>query len=216
MAGAKTQAAVGAGPRRDPDRTRAKLLAAARDAFAASGLAGARVDAIADAAGVNKRMLYYYFSNKEGLFLAVLEGIYEDLLIATRDLDWTAPPLVALERYCDFVWRYYQDNPAAIKLLNSENLHRARHLKQSTRVSDLSRPFIGELQQLLDAGRRTGEMRDDLDPMTLHISVVGLAYYYLSNADTLSIFFECNLRDERRQETWRRHLIDAVLRIARA
>jgi AcrR family transcriptional regulator len=61
---------------RDPERTRAAILAAATEEFTAHGLNGARVDEIAKRSGVNKRMIYYYFGDKGGLYIAVLEEIY--------------------------------------------------------------------------------------------------------------------------------------------
>ncbi|MDX5360988.1 MAG: TetR family transcriptional regulator [Alphaproteobacteria bacterium] len=195
---------------RDPDRTRARILAAARRAFADHGLAGARVDAIAEASGANKRMLYYYFGDKEGLFRAVIEAIYEELCTAAGALDLDAPPEDALMRYVDFIWGYYTANPEAITLLNSENLHGARHLSQSQRVREIEAPFGAKLDALLGRGRAAGLFRDGLTATHLHITVVALAYFFLSNNATLSIFFGEPLGTPAARDAWHAHMRTSV------
>ena len=191
---------------RDPARTRAQILAAARRAFAAQGLGGARVDAIAEASGANKRMIYYYFSDKEGLFRAVLESIYEELCTSAATLDLDAPPDVALARYVDFVWEYYSTRPEVIAILNSENLHGGRHMRGSDLIRALERPFVGQLDGMLARGVAAGVFRPGIDAMTLHVSVVGLVYFFLGNGTTLSIFFGRDLRGPAAREAWRKHV----------
>ncbi|MBA3477463.1 MAG: TetR family transcriptional regulator, partial [Lautropia sp.] len=120
---------------RDPEATREAILTAATDEFAAFGLGGARVDRIAERAGINKRMLYYYFGQKEDLFLAVLERSYEKIRGEEQNLNLTqVEPTEAIRRLIAFTWNYYIENPSFLILLNSENLHRARHLKKSAKV----------------------------------------------------------------------------------
>src|SRR5664279_6543104 len=120
---------------RDPEGMRLRILEAAKQEFAAHGLAGARVDRIAAKAGANKRMLYYHVGNKEDLYLAVLEGAYAKIRAEERglNLEHLDPPK-AIERLIDFTWNYFIRNPEFLALLNTENLARARHLKRSTQV----------------------------------------------------------------------------------
>src|SRR6266705_302522 len=82
----KTKPAAIVHPSRDAERTRAAILEAATEEFARHGLGGARVDRISASAGANKRMLYYYFGDKEGLFLAVLEAAYARIRSAEQQL----------------------------------------------------------------------------------------------------------------------------------
>src|SRR5258706_14309194 len=120
---------------RDPEGMRLRILEAAKQEFAAHGLAGARVDRIAGKAGANKRMLYYHVGKKDDLYLAVLEGAYEKIRVEERGLDLEhldAPR--AIERLIAFTWNYFIRNPEFLALLNTENLARARHLKRSTKV----------------------------------------------------------------------------------
>ena len=127
---------------RDPERTRQKILAAATEEFARYGLGGARVDRIALRAGANKRMLYYYFRDKDNLFLAALEGRYAHIRAAERSLDLEhVEPRRALRRLVEFTWNYFLAHPEFMTLLNSENLHKGRHVRRSRSVS-ISGEFI--------------------------------------------------------------------------
>src|SRR6478609_2815357 len=121
---------------------RIRILEAAKQEFAAHGLAGARVDRIAAKAGANKRMLYYHVGNKEELYLTVLEGAYEKIRAEERtlDLEHLNPPR-AIERLIEFTWNYFLRNPEFLALLNTENLAKARHLKHSTKVKTMHSPF---------------------------------------------------------------------------
>ena len=195
---------------RDAERTRGQILAAARAAFARHGLAGARVDAIAEAARANKRMIYYYFADKEDLFLATLEQIYAELSAASEALDLDASPETALSRYVDFMWTYYLENPEAIAILNSENLHGGRHLKLSTRIREFEAPFVKKLSQMLRRGVEAGVFRGNVDAVSVHITVVALAYFFLGNNTTLSIFFGRDLSSPAARRAWRRHMQTTV------
>ncbi len=188
---------------RDPEGTRARILAAATREFSRHGLGGARVDRIAERAGANKRMLYYYFGDKDALFLAVLEQTYEDIRCAEQELHLLdASPVEGVVRLVEFTWRYYLDHPEFLTLLNSANLHRARHLKRSPEIRATNSPVIATLAELLRRGEADGSIRAGIDPLQLYISIAGLCWFYLSNNHTLSAVFDRNLatpaaRDER-------------------
>ena len=186
----RAPADAGRVPLRDADRTRTAILAAATEEFSAHGLSGARVDRIATRAKSNKRMLYYYFGGKEALYLAVLEGAYERIRTAERDLDLEhLPPEQGMCELVAFTWRYFIGHPEFLSLLNTENLHRARYLGRSTKVRALHSPLVGMLGDLLARGARAGVFRGDVDPVQLYVSIAALGYFYLSNAHTLSTIF---------------------------
>jgi AcrR family transcriptional regulator len=197
---------------RDADRTQQEILQAATQEFAELGLGGARMDSIAERAGVNKRLIYYYFASKDELFLAVLENSYADIRSAERALHLEAlSPVEALRRLVAFTWDYYLAHPEFLNLLNSENLHRARHLKQSVRIREMNSPLIDTLGQVLDRGRREGLFRGGVDPMQLYISIAGLAYFYLSNNHTLSVVFGRNLLSPKALSERLSHITEVVM-----
>lgn len=200
-------------PVRNADRTRAAILAAATKEFAAHGLGGARVDRIAQAAGTNKRMLYYYYGDKEGLYLAVLEAAYEHIRgeeqkLKLGDLD----PVAGMRALCAFTWRYFVAHPEFMSLLNTENLHRARYLRRSTKVRALHSPLVAMISDVLKRGCRDRVFRHDVDPVQLYISIAALGYFYLGNAHTLSTIFGRNLLAPRARAVRQAHVADLVLR----
>jgi len=198
--------------RRDPARNQDRILKAAMAEFARFGLGGARVDRIAARAGANKRMLYYYYGDKEALFLAVLEDSYArirraELGLHLLDLD----PVQGLRRLVAFTWDYYLKHPEFLTLLNSENLHRARHLKRSRDIAAMHSPLIALLRDLLARGERAGNFRKGVDPVQLYISIAGLGYFYLSNRHTLSTIFERDLLAPGSKAQRLKHMTELVL-----
>jgi AcrR family transcriptional regulator len=197
---------------RDPEGMRRRILDAAKEEFAAHGLAGARVERIAVAAGANKRMLYYHVGNKETLYLAVLERAYEDIRAAERHLDLERlDPAQAIARLITFTWEYYLENPEFLSLLSTENLVQAQHLRRSTKVTRIHSPFVVLLDALIERGCRSGVFRQRMDPVQLYISIAALAYFYLSNAPTLSVIFDRDLRAEEARRERLDHMIALVL-----
>jgi AcrR family transcriptional regulator len=197
---------------RDADRSQNTILAAARDEFAECGLGGARVDRIAERAGLNKRLIYYYFEDKEQLFQAVLEQAYRDIREQERGLRLTElEPAMAVRRLIEFTWDYYLQHPEFITLLNSANLHRARHLSESKRARELNSPVIETLAAVLERGRREGTFRGGVDPVQLYVSIAGLSYFYLSNSHTLSAIFGRDLLSARARSERLSHMADVIL-----
>jgi TetR/AcrR family transcriptional regulator len=198
---------------RDAARTRRQILDAAAIEFAAKGLDGARVDEIALRAATNKRMIYYYFGSKEALFTAVLEELYLRLCEAGQSLNLDQhPPLEALDRLCGKVFTFYRQHPEAIALLNNENLHGGVHLARSSRLPAIEHPFEAALRTLISRGETTGAFRRDLDPVHLYITIVALAYFYLGNNPTLSLFFGRKLDGEPALADWGRHIGEVLRR----
>jgi len=198
--------------RRDPERTRARILEAARVEFARQGLGGARVDQITARAGSNKRMIYYYFGNKEALFLAALKSAYEDIRKAEQSLKLTdLDPAEGMRRLVRFTWEYYLAHPEFITLLNTENLHRARHLKKSKEIRALHSPLVEMLDGLLQRGQRAGVFRRGVDAVQLYISIAALGYFYLSNNHTLSTIFGRDLMRPQALKQRLAHMTELVL-----
>lgn len=203
--------------RRDPDRTREAILVAAQAEFTAKGLSGGRVDEIARRARANKRMIYHYFKSKEGLYLAALERVYEDLRGTERTLDLAhLEPEAAIQRLVEFNFDYSREHPELISLLNNENLHRARHLRKSKKVRELHSPFVQLIGDILDRGVAKGVFRPGLDPVDLYVTIAAIGYFYLSNNWTLSAIFGRDLGADSACRRRRRHNVDMILSAIRA
>jgi len=197
---------------RDADRSQQTILLAARDEFALYGLAGARVDRIAERADINKRLIYYYFKSKDDLFLAVLENTYADIRAAEQKLHLDEmDPVEAIRELVSFTWHYYLEHPEFISLLNSENQHNAAHLKKSSRIQEMNSPLVQILDTVLERGRRQDLFRAGIDPIQLYISIASICYFYLSNNQTLSTIFGRDLRAPKAMAQRLSHMTDMVL-----
>ena len=197
---------------RDADRSQNTILAAARDEFAEHGLGGARMDRIAERAGLNKRLIYYYFEDKEKLFQAVLEQAYRDIREQEAQLHLLdLEPATAVRRLIEFTWNYYLAHPEFMTLLNSANLHKARHLAESKRARELNSPLIETLAGVLERGRRDGSFRGGVDPVQLYVSIAGMAYFYLSNSYTLSAIFGRDLLAPKARSERLSHMTEVIL-----
>jgi AcrR family transcriptional regulator len=176
---------------RDAGQTRKRILDAATVEFARKGLGGARVDAIAARAKSNKRMIYHYFGSKEDLFSAVLENAYLDIRSAEQSLKLEElPPEEAIARLVRFTWSYYLANPEFLTLVNSENLHRAKHLKTSEAIRQSSGQLVAMVGRILERGVKAGVFRRGVDPVQLNITIAAIGYYYFTNRYTGAIVYE--------------------------
>jgi TetR/AcrR family transcriptional regulator len=197
---------------RDADKTRLKILAAAAAEFAQKGLAGARVDAIAQASGANKRMIYYYFTSKDGLYTAVLERAYADMRDAERALALDhLEPFEGIRKLVEFKFDYFVENPTTISLLNGENMLGAAYLKKSDRLRDMHASLVQTIKGLLERGERDRTMRRGVDPLHLYISISALSYFYFSNAHTLSTAFGRQLATPTENALRRKHAVDVIM-----
>jgi len=199
---------------RDADETRRRILQAAKAEFAKNGLGGARVDEISERAQANKRMLYHYFGSKDDLFQTVLEQAYLDIRNAEQKLQLDSlEPRQALETLVRFTWNYYLKNPEFITLVNSENLHRARHLKKSEAIKVVSRRFVNMVAKIIERGVEAGVFRPGVDPVQLNITIAAIGYYYLTNRFTGSIVFERDLMDPAALEERLQFNIETIMRL---
>ncbi|HUQ73236.1 MAG TPA: TetR/AcrR family transcriptional regulator [Burkholderiales bacterium] len=197
-------------------RTKARILEAATAEFAQHGFGGARVDRIAERAGANKRMLYYYFGSKDELFVAVLEAAYAHIRSAEHELDLEhRDPREALKGLVEFTWSYYLEHPEFMALLATENQHKGSHVHRSRRVRKLHSPLVDTLRDILRRGEREGLFRSGVDPVQLYISIAGEGYFYLSNRFTLSRIFGRDLMAPRALAGRSRHITQTILNSVR-
>ena len=202
--------------RRDPVATRRKLLTAARREFAASGLAGARVDESAARAGLNKQLVYHYFGDKDALYLAVLEWVYEELRAQERKLNLEGlPPEGAIKKLIEASFDHLAAHPDFIVLLNDENRGGARHVRGSRKLEAMHSPLVSMVSTLLSQGVRAGVFRKGVNPVHLYISIAGLSYFFFSNTPTLSAIFGKDLSSPTAKRARRKHVVDLVMQSLR-
>ena len=197
----------------DPARTTAEILQVATREFAAKGLAGARIDEIAAATRTSKRMIYYYFGSKDGLYLAVLEDAYRRMRSIEADLHLDdLQPLAALERLVGFTYGHHRDNEDFIRLVMSENVQQGHYLAQSPRIHALNLTAISALERLLARGVASGVFRADLQPLDVHSFISALCFFNVSNRHTFGLIFQTGLKQDKASILSRGQVIDAMVR----
>jgi AcrR family transcriptional regulator len=198
--------------RLDRERTRNEILAVAREEFARHGLSGARVEAIAARTSTVKRMIYYYFGSKEGLYLAVLEDAYAHIRQSEAELSLDQyPPAEAIRRLIEFTFDYDEAHPDFIRLVATENTLDARHIAKSKSIQALNRGAITLLQGVLDRGKQDGTFRPDVDPVDVHLLISSFCFFRVSNRSTFGALFGRDLSDPALCVLHKRMLTEAVL-----
>jgi len=197
----------------DPERTMAGIMQIATQEFAAKGLAGARIDAIADATHTSKRMIYYYFGSKEGLYLAVLEESYRRIRQTEEDLQLSGlPPAQGLAKLVGFTFDHHTGNQDFVRLVMSENIQRGEYLAQSKLIQDMNLSVIQSIQELYERGVKDGVFRKGLDPIDIHASISALTFFNVSNRHTFDLIFKRNGHTPRALALRRQRVIEMVLR----
>ena len=195
----------------DAERSKEDILKIATEEFAVNGLSGARVDQIAERTRTSKRMIYYYFGGKEGLYQAVLEKAYSDIrtLEAESNLD-DLEPREALRRLIELTFDYDETHPHFISLVSVENIHRARHLSGMKTIKEMNASVIRTLTDILDRGRKQGEFRSDIDPVDVHLMISAFCFFRVSNRHTFGAIFEMDLSDPKLRKRHKRMIVDAI------
>ena len=193
--------------------TRDNILQAATRVFARHGYAGGSIEKISTSAKSVDRMIYYYFGNKEGLFIEVLENAYRRMNDAELKLKLdTSQPIQGLNAVIAFVLSYYRKNPEFITLLNLENLQRGKHIAKSERAGQYSSPAIAVVNELLQNGIAQKLFRKDVSARNVYLLIAATAYFYMSNRYTLSAFLGENLKTPEAIAAWQSFISSTVLR----
>jgi AcrR family transcriptional regulator len=200
-------------PRRDAERTKALILAAAAAEFAGQGFSNAFVDTIAARTHVNKRMIYYYYGSKRKLYIAVLKNEYKKIREAEQNLDLDhLPPTEALRQYTQFAFNYYRNNEQFVHLVNLENVMKGKYLSSSKSFQPLNSPIIESLQRILKRGVSQGVFRAGIDPIDLHLTISALGFFYISNRYTFGAVFSHDMTSPRAFEHRMDVIVDIILR----
>jgi AcrR family transcriptional regulator len=197
---------------RDAERTRAEILDVATHEFADQGYAGARVDEIAAKTRTTKRMIYYYFGGKEGLFLAVLERAYRHIRSLEQQLDVDhLEPVDALRQLAELTFDHHESHQDFVRLVSIENIHYAQHLRRSDTREVLAAPALDVLTRIIERGRAAGVFRDDLDALDVHMIISAFCVFRGANRYTFQAIFDRDLMDPARRDHLRRMIGDLVV-----
>lgn len=197
----------------DPEGTKRNIIEVASREFAENGLSGARIDEIAAKTKSSKRMIYYYFGDKEGLYLKVLEHAYSKVRAVEASLDLEdLPPIAALEKLVRFTFDHHNSNEDFIRLVMIENIHHGEYLAKSEVIQQLNITAIGAVGSLYDRGVRQGVFRHGLDPVELHWQISALCFFNVSNRATFGKIFKRDLGSKRSLALLRDRVVEMVVR----
>jgi AcrR family transcriptional regulator len=197
---------------RPPAGTRDAIIRAAILEFSEEGFGGARIDRISKRANTSARMLYYHFDSKDALFQAALEKVHEDMILDESKIELQqVDPREGMKRLIAFLWRYFQENPQFISMINIENMYAARHAKNSELIQSHARPALRLVGEVLERGVAAGHFRRDVTLFEIHVTIVSLCYYYLSNAATMSNFHGYDMMRPEARDAWLAHITRVVM-----
>ena len=201
----------------DPERTMAEILSVATKEFADKGLAGARIDEIAAATRTSKRMIYYYFGNKDGLYVAVLEAAYgrmRQIEAALHLKDLT--PEMALQNLVEFTYDHHQSNEDFIRLVMSENVNRGEYLGQSKAIQKLNGSALETIDDLYTRGVKQGVFKKGLTPLEIHSAISALTFFNVSNRHTFGLIFKGQSVPGKAQTLKKSQVVDLITRYVKA
>ncbi len=197
----------------NPEATQANILEVATAEFADKGLAGARIDLIAEATRTSKRMIYYYFGSKEGLYIAVLEHAYRSIREIESGLHLDElEPVEALRSLVAHTVQYQLAHPEFIRLVMNENMHRGEYLEQSKKIQKLNVPAIDGLRKVYERGVKTKVFRKGIDPIDLHMSISALSVFNVANRYTFSLIFKRDLESKAAQDARCKSIVEMIER----
>jgi AcrR family transcriptional regulator len=201
------------GRTQDPEGVKRDILTVATTEFATNGFSGARVDEIAARTATSKRMIYYYFGNKKGLYLAVLEAAYARIRAVETSLNLAEiEPELAIKALVGYTFDHHTSHPDFIRLVMIENIHGAENLRASNIIETRNADIIKTLKDIIARGQRSGKFRADLDPIDLHMTMSALAFFHISNRATFSAIFKLDMASPQALAVRRAQVIDLVTR----
>ena len=198
---------------KNPEKTRANIIDVATAEFAERGLSGARVDQIAERTNTSKRMLYYYFGDKDGLYRAVLLSYYEKLRSSEVQLDLShQSPLAALQALVEFTFDYHMKHADIVRLVMVENMHKGRHVAKLPQVMPINTSVLDAVADICERGAREGSMRTGLDNFDLYTTIAALCFFNVSNRYTFRAIFKHDMADPKESDARRKSIWDVIHR----
>jgi len=201
----------------NPEKTREDILQAAIHEFVQQGLAGARVDAIAERTATSKRMIYYYFGSKEQLYLECLVKLYGDIRKTEHSLDLESLPVEqAIRRLVEFTFDHHDHNVDFVRIVCTENIHYGEFVKQAPVIREMSSLVLESLARTLQRGVEEGMFRAGIEVIDLHMLMSSFCFYRVSNRHTFGEIFQIDLADDAIKLRHKQMICEAVLNYIRA
>jgi AcrR family transcriptional regulator len=201
---------------RASEETRANIIDVATREFVDKGLAGARIDVIAEKTNSSKRMIYYYFGSKDGLYRSVLEEAYVSIRAREEALDFDSMSAEeALRALVLHTFNYHFSHPGFVRLVMNENILHGAHIGEVHSIKDRNRSGLARLKGILDKGVAEGVFRSGLDPLDVHLTMSALCFYNVSNRYTLHASFDIDLASEPARLRREKDIVDTVLAAVR-
>jgi AcrR family transcriptional regulator len=202
---------------KDAERTRAEIIEVATKEFSQRGYSGGRINEIAERTRTSKRMIYYYFGSKEGLYRAVLFEHYRRLRANDRASNLQdMPPMEALATLTRLTFDWYVEHASEVPLVMVENIHHGKHVNSLPEFESLNSTAIDLVSSIYDRGVAEKVMRPGVRPIDIYISIASASFFNVSNRYTFEAIFghDMSAKDEiaRRREA----LTDSVLRYVAA
>jgi AcrR family transcriptional regulator len=206
-----------AGETEPPNKTRDEILAVATEEFAQHGLSGSRVDEIAERTATSKRMIYYHFKSKEGLYRAVLDQAYAGIRSRESGIDFASmTPQQAMAKLVEVTFDYDATHPQFIRLVSVENIHQAKNLRKLASFRTRNVSVLQVLESILERGRAAGIYRKDVTALDAHLMISALCFFRVSNRYTFGATFDCDLTEPAMARRHRQMIVDLVARFLEA
>ena len=158
-------------------------------------------------------MIYYYFDTKEKLYRAVLEGAYRAIREEEKHLDLEdMPPEIAMRRFVEFTFDFYQTHPEFVALVTAENQVGGRHIRKMKEIRRANFSVIDTIDSILSRGRETGVFRDDFGSIELHMTIASLGWFQIANRSTFGYLFQVDFRSPAVVARHRELVTDIVMR----
>ncbi|KJZ19049.1 TetR/AcrR family transcriptional regulator [Loktanella sp. S4079] len=199
--------------KQDPEAVKADILRVAREEFAAHGLSGARAQEIASRTKTSKRMIFYYFKDKENLYREVLEQAYRDVRTGEKALELeNLDPVAALRKLVAYTFDHHRANEDFIRLVMIENIHRGSHVAESDTIRAGNSPVVEQLKEIVERGQQQGIFRDDIDPLQLHWKISAFCFFNVSNEATFSVIFGNEMTTQTGQDSLKADVVDTIVK----
>lgn len=205
--------ATKAGWKQNPEAVRMDIIKVATEEFALNGLSGARVNEIAAKTKTSKRMIYYYFGDKDSLYQHVLIEAYREVRKGEDELALEhLEPLIALKKLVEFTFEHHRRNPDFIRLVMIENIHHGNYMKHAPLIKSLNQPVIERLERIYLHGLEQKLFREGITALELHWQISALSFFNVSNQTTFSLSFGNSLFTKTGQAALKQQVVDMVLR----